>query len=111
MSCLVNNNIITVTKGDTINLELKIMAPDGFLYQPCEDDTIRFVMKKYYNDADPLIEKVIPFDDLTLRIEASETKVLEADINYFYDVELTLSDGTVDTIIPSGILKIKKEVD
>lgn len=111
MSCVVNNNVITVTRGDTINLDLQIKTPDGLTYEPCEDDRIRFVMKRYYNDQKPILEKELSTDNLVLRIESEETKTLKMDVNYYFDVELTLSDGTVDTIISSGIIKVKQEVD
>lgn len=49
-------------------------------------------------------------DDLILRLDACETKLLEAKKKpYVYDVELTTENGYVDTFV-RGIVNVLEEV-
>lgn len=102
-----------MTKGDTCILSVGIVDTDGNTYEPQEGDTIRFALKKSYNDARPLILKDIPIDTMELRLEPSDTKSLDAGSvkgKYVYDIELTKEDGTVDTFIARAEWLILEEV-
>lgn len=101
---------INLTRGDTCKIQLSLTDSDGEAYTPNEGDIIRFAAKKTYDDPVPLIYIVIPNDTLLLEIEPEHTKNL-AFGNYVYDIQLTCADGTVDTFITDGILKLEKEVD
>ena len=103
------NNII-MTHGDTLNVTLSLVDRCGKPYTPTAGDTIRFALKKNYLDDEPIMVKEIPIDTMTLRIEAAETKELEQPGAYVYDIQLTMADGTVDTVIPKGRLVIEEEV-
>lgn len=96
----IENNVITATRGDTVETTIKILTRDGDRYIPANDDQIRFAIKSSYRDEIPLFVKTIPNSTLVLRLEAADTKLLEARRKpYVYDVEITLANGTVYTFI------------
>ena len=99
---------IHLTRGDTLiaNLEIK---RDAEPYIPAAGDTIRFAMKKDYNDDEPLIIKTIDNNEMVLKLDSSDTKSLEFG-EYVYDIQITMEDGTVDTFI-SDVFIIEPEVD
>ena len=80
-------------------------------------DSIRFAVKHKsmlgdksdYTDIDPLINIQIPTDTLILTIEPEDTKDLGFG-KYVYDVEITFSDGTVDTFITASPFILSEEV-
>lgn len=108
----IEDNTITITRGDTLETTVGISLQSGESYVPAVGDKIRFALKSAYRDNDPLIVKAIPNDTLILRLEAEDTKLLTARRNpYVYDVELTTPDGTVDTFIANGSFYVLEEVD
>lgn len=116
MAYHVNNNAVTLTRGDSMTLD--IVLCDGDLpYTPESGDSIRFALKKdklNYTEADyvddvPLILKTIDTATMKLNILPSDTKDLDFG-NYVYDIELTKSDGTVDTFITASPFVIAREV-
>lgn len=107
----IDNTTITMTRGDTLNVQLTLSYDDGSEYTPQSGDKIRFALKKHYSDAECIIKKDIPTTSLMLRLESEETKQLEQPGRYIYDVQLTTADGTVDTFINKGKLLITEEVD
>ena len=107
----IENNTITITRGDTLETAVLISTSDGDEFIPSAGDVIRFALKGEYRDDEPLISKQIPNDTLILRLESEETKRLSARRKpYVYDVQLTTPDGTVDTFI-SGTVVVTEEVD
>lgn len=110
MACEIRNNIIKLTQGDSLTTKVTITSPDGATeYIPSEEDQIRFALKKDYSDKKALIIKEIPYDTLILRLEAEDTKKLTPG-EYRYDIEITLSDGTVDTFIDRKKFIVTEEV-
>lgn len=107
----IKNNDITMTRGDTLVMKLNLKYSDGEPYEPNEGDQIRFAMKEHYTDQECIIKKDIPTDSLVLRLESDETKKLKYWQTYVYDIQLTKYDGTVDTFIAKGQLKVAEEVD
>lgn len=103
MSVKVTKNKIAITRGDTLRTTISITDSDGNEYTPEEGDVIRFALKKNYTDDVPIIEKVIPNGTLELRLDSSDTKLLEQEGVYLYDIELSKADGTVDTFISSTL--------
>jgi hypothetical protein len=103
---------IWLTRGDTLEITVGLKTRTG---EPCtlgENDSIRFAMKGSYQDAEPLFIKEIPKETMRLRLEAEETKTLEARQQaYVYDIQVTFWDGTVDTVIDQGSIYITEEVD
>lgn len=106
----VENNIITITRGDTLEVPVYIGTAEGEPFVPAPGDVIRFALKGSYRDAEPLIVKRIPNDTLILRLEASETKQLANSRKpYVFDIELTTPGGTVDTFL-TGSMYVTEEV-
>ena len=109
----VNGTTITMVRGDTLSLQLTIKNADGTTYTPASTDAIRFALKKNYSDANPILNKTIPYNTLTLTLVPNDTKTLgmgDIDGRYHYDIEITKADGTVDTIIPRSDFIILEEV-
>ena len=109
MACIIKNNVIRLTKGDTLSTKITITDINGEEYIPTEEDKIRFALKKDYSDKKVLVVKDIPYDTMILRLESADTKSLEPG-EYRYDIEITLSDGTVDTFIDRQKFIITEEV-
>lgn len=107
---------ITLTRGDSFYAEVGILYKIGKLpYTPVSTDTIRFALKKNYDDETPLLTKPIPYDTLILHLAPADTKDLPFG-EYVYDVQLTDKNGEVDTFIAGRkedplIFKITEEVD
>lgn len=114
------NNNITLTRGDTLTLTVTLLhevdpvppatEPTIEPYTPEEGDVIRFaVSKRYKAEAgyELKLSKDIPHDTLTFTCSSAETALDYG--AYFYDVEITHTDGCVDTFI-SGTLTIVGEV-
>jgi hypothetical protein len=109
MSYSVSGTTITLTRGDSFMATISIINPDGTPYIASEGDKIRFALGKDYNSK-PLIIKDISIQDYRLIIEPDDTKLLDYG-TYVYDVQLTKSDGTVDTFITKARLKLTEEVE
>ena len=56
----INGTSISVTRGDTLDITIEILYPDGSPYTVLAGDAIRFALKQKYTDAEPLICKEIP---------------------------------------------------
>ena len=106
----VENNNISLTRGDTLLLQIK-MVKQGRSYTPVEGDSVRFAMKSKYSDSDEdvILVKNIPIDTLILEIKPEDTKNLPMKSKYVYDIQYTDIDGRVDTFI-KGTLTIEEEV-
>lgn len=114
------NNNITLTRGDTLTLTVTLLhevppvqpatEPTIEPYVPEEGDVIRFAVSKGYKGEagyELKLSKEIPHDTLTFTCSSTETALDYKPYNY--DVEITHSDGCVDTFI-SGKLTITGEV-
>lgn len=117
MSSKISGTSITLTRGDTLKVLISI-SKNGQPYTPVQGDAIRFALKHKtmnnkqtaYKDTQPLIIKNIPINTMILQLEPNDTKELDFD-TYVYDIQITFSDGTVDTFITEAILKLTPEVD
>lgn len=108
----VEDNVITMVRGDTVRQIIKIYYPDGTEYRVHPGDVIRFAVKRKYRDAVPLILKTIDNSTLMLQIDPEDTKTFRQGKRgqYVYDIQITQEDGTVDTFI-RGSIKILEEVE
>lgn len=111
----IEGTTIRLTRGDSLAIQLQLMQGDEE-YTPQEGDSIKFGLKSKLNAAKtafieqtPLVEKTIPIDDMMLRLSPEDTKSLPFG-NYSYDIEVTLSDGRVDTVISNAYFILKPEV-
>lgn len=103
------NNNIMLTRGDTLTLTVEL-TKDGEPYIPEEGDVIRFAVSRGYLSEPGYefqFEKIIPNDSLTFTCSSEDTTLAYRTFNY--DVEVTHSDGCVDTFI-SAKLTITGEV-
>ena len=109
----VKGTTVTHTRGDTADLLVTMIKtlPDGSKepYTPEEGDVVRFALSDHYDDETPLILKEIPIDTLVLHLDPEDTESLEFG-EYVYDIELTNSDGDVDTFIERAKWKLTEEV-
>lgn len=110
MSFSVKKNTITLTRGDTFKANLTLSNADGTPYEPNEGDSIRFAMKKNYEDVEPILFINIPTDTMTLTIGPEDTKPLEFG-DYVYDIQLTKANGEIDTFITKARITLTEEVD
>ena len=108
MSVKIQGNVIRLTRGDSLRVTVGI-TQDGETYTPSEGDSIRFALKKDFNDLNPLVIRNIPIDTLQLILIPEDTKPLDFG-KYWYDIELTKADGTVDTFIGPEKFYITEEV-
>lgn len=107
----ISNNNITLTRGDTLTLQVTLINMDNDPYEPEEGDSIRFAVSTgYLGDSHYALQysKDIPTDTLTFTMPATETAKL-SNKEYNYDIELTHNDGSVDTVI-SGKFILTGEV-
>lgn len=105
----ITGTAINLTRGDTFTSYVTITYENGSSYTPVEGDVVTFSMKKSYFDEEPLIEKIIPNDTLTLTLESSDTEGLSIG-HYVYDIDIVFAeDGAKDTFI-SGSLNLMPEV-
>ena len=104
------NNNITLTRGDTLTLTVGL-TKGGEPYVPEQGDVIRFALSKGYETDfgyELLITEVIPNDTLTFTLTPTQTALEYRAYNY--DIQITHSDGCVDTFI-SAKLTITGEVE
>ena len=102
---------ITLTRGDSLPLQLANLQKNNEPYTPDPEDSIRFAMKQKYKDPDEevvLLKEISP-DTLILNILPEDTKGLPMGKSYVYDIQITDKYGFVATFI-EGIFTIGKEV-
>lgn len=100
-------NVIKITRGDTLTLTVDI-AKDGEPYEPVEGDAVRFALSKGYvgqKGYQLILTRNIPLDTLTFTLDAETTQNL-SEQKYNYDVQMTHSDGSVDTFISSTMVML-----
>lgn len=108
MSVVIKGNKITLTRGDTLKVLVGI-TNGGEPYVPEQGDFVRFALKKFVTDDEPILIKSIPIDTMILELIPADTKNLEFG-RYVYDIELTTSEGDVDTFIGPETFDITEEV-
>lgn len=109
MTVKIKKNRITMTRGDTLKCTIGITDSAGNSYTPADGDLIRFAAKKAYTDETPCIVKDIPHDTMLLQLDPEDTKSLEQPSSLVFDIQLTMTDGTVDTFM-NGTIQITEEV-
>ena len=104
-------NDISLTRGDTMTMKIRLTDANGDLYIPGAGDVIRFAVKKDYSDPAPLISRnaVIDGSDITITVPPGDTANLKFGI-YKYDIQLTTGGGVVDTFVERAIFRITEEV-
>ena len=92
---------ITLTRGDSLPLQLTNLKKNNDPYIPDPEDSIRFAMKRKYKDPDTevILVKDISPDNLILNIEPEDTKELPMGKTFVYDIQITDKYGFVSTFI------------
>lgn len=101
----VDNDRISLTRGDTLALDLTLTYRDGSEYIFESGDTIRFAISEGYESElnyHLIYEQEFSAEDLSFVMPAEETKKLRYK-TYNYDIQLTLANGFVDTVVSSQI--------
>lgn len=101
------NGTIKITRGDTgrFTLNLKTYAGEPYDYS---NDSVLFTVKENTYTKNKLIQKNIIYGE-KVAILPSDTANLSYG-EYFYDVQVTMSDGTVDTVIVPSKFVVMQEV-
>ena len=100
---------ITMIRGDTVEFDIVVQELDAqgeskeYVLQ--EGDVLTFTVKKTTKTKEVLIQKT----GAHITILPEDTQDLEYK-TYKYDVQLTMANGKVDTIIPPSNFIIKDEV-
>ena len=108
MSYSIKGKRINMTRGDTLVAEVGISNPDGTPYELQSGDSVRFKMTDVPGGASLIVKDIT--SDMVLRLDPDDTNCLPFG-SYFFDVEMTYADGTVDTFIPEGTLTLDAEAD
>lgn len=112
----IKGTTITLTRGDTFIATISLKEGSS-TYTPVEGDSVRFALKDpqmnaqktAWMDDTVLINKEIPIDTMQLKLDPEDTKELDFG-QYRYDMEITFSNGDVDTFIENAIFILNPEV-
>ena len=104
------DNTIHLTRGDTARFSIGpiVNTITNTNYTPTEDDTVTMTIKKTVLQADPCVQIIVPGGEV-LHIKPEDTKAM-AFGKYVYDIQITMADGDVYTIIPPTTFELLKEV-
>ena len=103
-----NDGSIELTRGDTARLTVTIADETGQPYEMLDTDILTLSVKKSVNDDEPCIQKSVTGTNIFV-IKPSDTAGLSFG-KYIYDVELSISEDDVYTIIEKTSFKIREEV-
>ena len=103
------DNTIHLTRGDTARFRItqatNLATGEPYVFLP--EDKLEFTIKKSVSDADPLIHKSVSGGEI-IHLLPEDTKPLSFG-RYVYDVQLTVANGDVYTIIVPTVFEIAKE--
>lgn len=101
--------IIRLTRGDTARLNVSIINDiNSSPYEVSSTDVLQLTVRKKVKDADYCFQKTIVGSTL-FHIEPEDTAELSFG-NYVYDVQLTLENGDVYTVIEPTRFEVMTEV-
>ena len=104
------DNTIHLTRGDTARFSIGriVNTVTNTNYTPTADDTVTMTIKKTVLQADPCVQIIVPGGEV-LHIKPEDTKAM-AFGKYVYDIQITMADGDVYTIVPPATFDLLKEV-
>ena len=108
MLAIDENNNITLTRGDSASISVTLKNPDGTDYNLQSGDELLFTVKYNCITEDIIIQKDISTDAIINLIPSDTKDLLYGE--YFYDVQLTRANGSVNTVIPPRDFIVAKEV-
>lgn len=101
------NYEIYLTRGDTLPIKILITDQNKDPYELQEGDILYFTVKKSISTSEIVFQKRLQTNKFN--IEHDDTAGI-AYGKYVYDVQLTLADGTVWTIIKPNLFEVTGEV-
>jgi hypothetical protein len=104
-----NTGVIKLTRGDTAYLEVPLineLTKEDYVMQP--EDTLTLSLKKNVKDAVACVQKTIKGTNC-FKLLPEDTADCEF-TNYKYDVQLTMANGDVFTVIEPTCFTIMPEV-
>ena len=104
----VENNVISMTRGDTALLNVEITNDLGEIYELEEGDICELTVKKYTSSDNVLIKKNVVNGEI--KISPDDTRNLDYG-QYVYDVQVTMANGDVATVIPPSPFNVLEEVN
>lgn len=107
MSYSIKGKRITLTRGDTFPCTVSILNPDGTPYEVQAGDTVRFMLSERAGGP-TILSKTLSGG--AFQLDPADTNQLDFG-TYFFDVQMTFADGTVDTFIAEGQLTLTDEAD
>lgn len=111
MAYWIKKNVIGLVRGDSMWLNISLEDPQGNEYIPDPEDKIRFALKKSPLDPDEEILLVKEIDPaiMELHIDPEDTKSFPFG-EYWYDLEITMTNGFRDTFIGPAKFKLLEEI-
>lgn len=107
---IIDGSTIRLTRGDSAAIQCRVYTPDGDDYTLEPGDVMIFTLRKHAKGASDdgyLLRKTFVGGEINL--EPADTARL-AYGQYFYDIELRLTNGSVNTVVPFSAFIIEKEV-
>ena len=104
----ITSNEVYLTRGDSADIQVTIYDMNGDVYTLQTGDVLTFTMKYNCITEDKIMQKNITTDS-TIHITPSDTNELSYG-KYYFDVQLTMNDGSVYTVIEPHNFNIMKEV-
>lgn len=110
MSFYISHNNISITRGDTASVALELER-DNKPYVLATDDSGVLTVKRAIDNEDYVFQKPLVENEGVLQfiIEPDDTKNLEYG-EYVYDVQITLADGGIYTVVSPHKFWVKDEV-
>lgn len=105
---VITNDTVHLTRGDNADIEVIIKDLNGNTYTLQEGDKLLFTLKRNCVTDTIVIQKDITSDSV-ITLEHDDTKDLNYG-KYVFDVQLTMDDGQVYTVIEPHNFIIEKEV-
>lgn len=108
---IIKNGYIGLTKGDTARINVTIKSGENTEYICTTGDTLKFSVKNSKTSTTYVFQKVVTdfSEGVKIVIEPSDTNTIAVG-SYYYDVELTLANGDVNTIVPPNKFEVLDEV-
>ena len=103
----VSGSDIQLTRGDSAYFNVEILREDGTMYYREDGDSLIFTVKRSYNSDYEYIQKEI--EGLVLQLSGEDTGELDYG-NYWYDIQLTTTDGGVYTVVGPARFIMREEV-
>jgi len=99
--------VISLTRGDTARFNIILKDSTGAVYTPVSGDTLTMTVKQSTSDTTEVFQ--IDAVDGEFEILPEHTSELTFG-TYFYDIQLTLDNGDVNTVVPVSQFKVEEEV-